>query len=48
MKTHIAQEQTRRLREALRGHHLEVIITLALVTEIRCDELLVVKLLEDY
>lgn len=43
MNTHLTEEQTRQLREALRGHDLEAILTLALVTGMRRDELLHVK-----
>ncbi len=40
MKNHLTDEQTDQLLEALRGHDLEAIITLALVTGMRRDELL--------
>ena len=40
MHKHLTEEQARKLREALRGHPLEAIITLALVTGMRRDELL--------
>src|SRR6266567_4413184 len=40
MKNHLTEEQADQLREALRGHQLEAIITLALVTGLRRDELL--------
>ncbi len=40
MYTHLTEEQARKLREALRGHQLEAMITLALVTGMRRDELL--------
>src|SRR5690242_4406542 len=43
MKKHLTEEQTDQLREALRGHDLEVIILLALVTGMRRDELLRLK-----
>ncbi len=40
MKNHLTDEQADQLLEALRGHDLEAIITLALVTGMRRDELL--------
>jgi integrase len=40
---YLTQEKARILREALRGHKLEVVITLALVTGMRRDELLSLK-----
>lgn len=40
MHKYLTEEQARKLREALRGHQLEAIITLALVTGMRRDELL--------
>jgi integrase len=43
MKTHLTKEQVDQLLEALRGHPLEAIITLALVTGMRRDELLRLK-----
>ena len=43
MKKHLTEEQARKLLEALRGHHLEAIIMLALVTGLRRDELLRLK-----
>ena len=43
MHKHLTEEQARKLREALRGHPLEAIITLALVTGMRRDELLRLK-----
>jgi integrase len=38
-----AEEQAEKLRNYLKGHHLEAIITLALVTGMRRDELLSLK-----
>lgn len=43
MHNHLTEEQARQLREALRGHNLEAILTLALVTGMRRDELLSLK-----
>lgn len=43
MKNHLTEEQTRMLLEALRGHDLEAIITLAIATGARRDELLSLK-----
>ena len=43
METHLTEEQIKRLLAALRGHPLEAIITLALVTGVRRDELLSLK-----
>src|SRR5690349_21517580 len=40
MATYLTEEQIRTLQEVLRGHHLEAIITLALATGMRRDELL--------
>lgn len=40
MQTQLTPEQIQKLRETLQGHHLEAIITLALVTGMRRDELL--------
>jgi integrase len=40
---HLTEEQVEPLREAFRGHPLEPIITLALVTGLRRDELLSLK-----
>jgi len=40
MQTHLTEEHIRKLRETLQGHPLEVILTLALVTGMRRDELL--------
>jgi integrase len=40
MKNHLTDEQADQLLEALRGHDLEAIITLAFVTGMRRDELL--------
>ena len=37
------EEQAKKLRDHLKGHHLEAIITLALVTGTRRDELLALK-----
>jgi integrase len=43
MHNHLTEEHARQLREALRGHNLEAILTLALVTGMRRDELLSLK-----
>lgn len=43
MKTPLTEEQTRKLLEVLQGHQLETVITLALVTGMRRDELLNLK-----
>ena len=43
MNDNLTQEHARILREALRGHPLETIITLALVTGMRREELLSLK-----
>ena len=40
MENHLTQEQARMLLEAIRGDRLEAIITLALSTGLRRDELL--------
>jgi integrase len=40
MENFLTKEQEYRLREVLRGHHLEALITLAFVTGMRRDELL--------
>jgi integrase len=40
MEKLLTKEQEYRLREVLRGHHLEALVTLAFVTGMRCDELL--------
>src|SRR6266571_333597 len=40
MNKHLTEELARKLLEALRGHHLGAIITLAVVTGMRRDELL--------
>ena len=40
MENLLTKEQEYRLREVLRGHHLEVLVTLAFVTGMRRDELL--------
>src|SRR5581483_4755575 len=40
MNTHLTEEQAQKLREVLQGHPLEAIITLALVTGMRREELL--------
>ena len=40
MENHLTQEQARMLLEAIRGDRLEAIITLALITGLRRDELL--------
>src|SRR5436305_8536746 len=37
---HLTEEQVKKLRDRLKGHHLEAIITLDLVTGMRRDELL--------
>ena len=37
------EEQAKKLRDHIKGHHLEAIITLALVTGMRRDELLALK-----
>ncbi len=37
------EEQAKKLRDHLKGHHLEAILTLALVTGMRRDELLALK-----
>lgn len=43
MNRHLTEEQARKLREALSGHDLEAILTLALATGMRRDELLCLK-----
>jgi len=43
MNEYLTEEQARKLREALRGYDLEAILTLALVTGMRRDELLSLK-----
>jgi integrase len=43
MNKPLSKEQVQQLRESLRGHRLEAIITLALVTGMRRDELLHLK-----
>ena len=43
MNEYLTEEQAQKLREALRGHNLEAILTLALVTGMRRDELLSLK-----
>jgi integrase len=40
---HLTKDQVQQLHESLRGHHLEAILTLALVTGLRRDELLSLK-----
>lgn len=40
MNEHLTEEQARKLLQVLQGHHLEAIITLAVVTGMRRDELL--------
>jgi integrase len=43
MSTTLTEEQVQRLRDHLKGHPLEAILTLALVTGLRRDELLALK-----
>ncbi len=43
MSKHLTEEQARKLLEALRGHPLEAIIMVALITGMRRDELLCLK-----
>jgi integrase len=40
VKQHLMEEQVEKLQDHLKGHHLEAIIRLALVTGLRRDELL--------
>jgi len=41
--THLTDVQVQKLRDHLKGHHLEAVITLALATGMRRDELLSLK-----
>lgn len=43
MNTPLTEEQVQKLRDHLKGHYLEAILTLALVTGLRRDELLSLK-----
>src|SRR5216110_2643831 len=43
IRPHLTEEQVTKFRDQLKGHHLEALITLALLTGMRRDELLSLK-----